>query len=111
MIRLHGPAMRGSRLSCGSRSGLVQEPGPTESSPAATTDSALDRRGQLLGGRVEKVVPGVLELAHALLLEDLEDVDRVDAERRDLVEDILRLLRETDDRAGVDPTVVGEGIH
>src|SRR5918998_3293626 len=58
MTRLHGPAIRGRRLSRGSRSGLVH--------PAAADVAVLI---SLLGGRwsrtrVAEIIPGLLELLH-----------------------------------------------
>src|SRR4249920_2570855 len=99
-----GPAIRGSRRSLGSRSGLVPSP----------TSGLLERRAQ----RAEQAVPGRLELVDALVLEDPYDVVEVDAHLRQLFERALRGTiagphRVTDDLAVVDDRIerlLGHGV-
>src|SRR5262245_45443427 len=57
MTRLHGPAIRGSRLSRGSRSGLVH---PT----AADVAALIFLLARLDVVRVAGIIPGLLELLH-----------------------------------------------
>src|SRR3954465_6798281 len=120
--RAQGSGTRGRRRSRGSRSGLViiirprgqagPPSGPTAGRTAAGTGRsaelllllqfALDRRGQL--------VPGVDELLHALVLEDLEDIGEVDAGVGDRLQDGGRLLVALLHR-GPRRAVVPVGLH
>src|SRR5690242_18801618 len=87
MTRPDGPAMRGSRRSAGSRSGFAPEP--------ETGDKSALRRGEALElrlGGLQQVVPGRLELLHALVLQHLHDVVVRDAEPLQRVEVRTRLL-------------------
>src|SRR5689334_17593195 len=89
--RAQGSGTRGSRRSRGSRSGLVIM-SVLESRGRRPARRRAGRRGtcaelglllQLVPDRVGELVPGVDELLHALVLEDLEDVVEVDAGVRD----------------------------
>src|SRR4051794_20355434 len=97
MTRPDGPAIRGSRRSAGSRSGLLLD-----------KISAL-RRGEALElrlGRLEQVVPGGLELLDALVLKELDHVVVGDPELLDGVEFGTGLLVRTGDRVAGDLAVV-----
>src|SRR5689334_19676903 len=110
MTRPDGPAIRGSRRSAGSRSGLLLD-----------KISAL-RRGearQFRLGRLEQVVPGGRELLDALVLQQLDHVVVRDPELLDGVEFGAGLrVRAGDGVAGDLPVVVGglqrglrHGVH
>src|SRR3954467_11268044 len=97
MTRPDGPAIRGSRRSAGSRSGLLLDKG-----------SAL-RWGEALKlrlGRLEQVVPGRLELLDALVLQELYNLVVRDPELLDGVEFRTGLLVRTGDRVAADLTLL-----
>lgn len=86
ITRAQGPAMCGSRLSVLSRRGFTQSDAAAES---LTGSALLGCCAELLGGCVEQLVPGHLELVDALSLEDLEHVRKIDADCSELIEDRL----------------------
>src|SRR5689334_16697149 len=104
ITRAHGSGIRGSRRSCAVRSGLptstilpvfpgragLRERGrPVKRRPltslrgVARVVRTLRRGVQRLLDVLEQLGPAGLELLHALVLEDLEDVGQVDAGRGD----------------------------
>src|SRR5690606_1744694 len=97
MTRPDGPAMRGSRRSAGSRSGLL-------------LDNVSALRGgearQLRLGRLQQVVPGRLELLDALVLQELDDLVVGDAQLLHRVEVGARLLVGAGDGVAGDLAVV-----
>src|SRR5690242_8653647 len=136
-----GPAMRGSRLSRGSRSGLVHVSSwrllaaaviassphsrrygyilattPRTAKPGAPTGrpagrSELLHSVQLALDRVEQLLPGDLELVDALVLQDLEHVGEVDADPLQRVEDLLRLGGRAGDLVAFDLAVLAERVE
>src|SRR5690242_1655718 len=106
MTRPEGPAMRGSRRSAGSRSGFAPE--------KETDDKSALRRGEALEfrlGRLQQVVPGRLELLHALVLQHLHDVVVRDAELAQRVEVGAGLLVRAGDGVAADLAVVVGGLQ
>src|ERR687886_447248 len=97
----HGAGTRGSRRSRGSLSGLVIT-GPS------VTPRPLLLVLELGPDRLRQLVPGVDELLHALVLQDLEDVVEVHAGVGDGLHVLRGLVVGLLDRRAGDP-VVGVG--
>ena len=119
-----GPAIRGRRLSRGSRSGLTR-PTPSgrhrrsrwrsrasESLTRALQDCPSGRLwSSWLCTVLAELGPGLLELVDALVLEHQEHVAQVDPDPLQPVEHLLRLGGGAGDPVAVDLAVVGERHH
>src|SRR3712207_4456047 len=111
ITRPQGPAMRGRRLSRGSRSGFTHPSGDRllVLRPAVTSGRPLGPAlVQLALHRVAELGPRLLELVDALVLEDQEHVAQVDPHPLQPVEHLLRLGGGAGDPVAVDLAVVGE---
>src|SRR5262245_7949747 len=92
MTRLHGPAIRGRRLSRSSRSGLIH-PGTAGLFGICVAQRLwLQCRFCFVDGgtdAVKHLLPRLHELVDTFVLEDLEDIREIDADGRQLVEHAL----------------------
>ena len=110
--RPQGPAIRGSRRSAGSRSGLRS--GRTRAGDhcwASASESARRCARQLVRHGGQELLPALLELLDALALEHLDHVGVADAERRQLVEPRRCLGVGAADGVAADLAVVGDRLE
>ena len=98
--------MRGIRLSAGSRSGLRAE----ACGGVVPLIAGLPSGVELPAHGVDQLLPGFLELVHALVLQQPEDVGQVDPDGGKLVEHDLRGLGGAGDGVAGDLAVVGDGM-